>query len=264
MSEPTVCGVQFDPAWENPEANRARARALLDRQPPAAGSLVVLPEMFTSGFSMNTADIAEPAGGPTETWLADTARHLGVTLVGGWARRGPDGRPANEAVVAGPDGARLAVYRKQRSFTPGGEAAHYTAGTHGVTFPWASLNVALFVCYDLRFPELFRAVAARSRPELFVVIASWPAKRTAHWLALLRARAIENQAYVLGVNRVGDDPTHHHEGRSVVVDYFGEIVADAGSVEGLVTARLDVEPLREYRRKLPFLDDLIPNAEAAA
>lgn len=249
-------GVQFDPVWENAEASRSRVLSLLERQPPRAGSLVVLPEMFTTGFSLNAEVTAEPVGGPTDAWLRSTARRFGITLVGGWVRRGEDGRAANEAVAVGSDGAELAVYRKQRPFAPGGEGAQYAAGTSGCCFDWAGLRVAPFICYDLRFPELFRAAAARWRPELFVVIASWPDKRTAHWLKLLQARAIENQAYVLGVNRVGDDPTHHHEGRSVLVDYFGEIVADAGTGEGVVSAALDRASLADYRCKLPFLDDL--------
>ena len=125
-------------------------------------------------------------------------------------------------------------------------------------FRWGECGVAPLVCYDLRFPELFREAAAACRPELFVVIANWPEKRISHWVRLLQARAIENQAYVLGVNRTGRDPYSAYPGRSLVADPQGEIVADAGGGEGWVSASLDLANLRKYREGLPFLDDLPP------
>lgn len=124
--------------------------------------------------------------------------------------------------------------------------------------------MALFICYDLRFPELFRAAALGAAPELYLVIASWPDKRIAHWMALLRARAIENQAYVLGVNRVGSDPAHGYNGRSLLVDPWGEVVSDAGAGEGCCAGELDLARLRDYREKLPFLKDLRDSWPAGA
>jgi predicted amidohydrolase len=217
--------------------------------------LIVLPEMFSSGFSMNATAVAEPPGGPTERWLTRTAGRLGLWILAGLARRDSRGAAANEALIAGPDGSLIATYRKQRPFSPGGEHLHYAAGRETLVFPWNDVRVATFICYDLRFSELFRQ-AARERPELYVVIASWPDRRIAHWLKLLQARAIENQAYVLGLNRVGSDPTHAYPGRSLLVDPWGEILQDAGDAEGLIDAELDLARLRDYRSKLPFLDDL--------
>ncbi len=255
MKGPQVIGIQMDLAWEYAAVNRARAEILLEERRPPARSLVVLPEMFTSGFSMNAATVAESAEGPTEPWLQAIARRWQITIVAGVARRDPGGRCGNDAVVIGPDGGRLAHYRKQRPFTPGGEDQHYAAGDDGVVFHWGDLRVAPFICYDLRFPELFRIVARR-RPELYIVIASWPDKRIEHWLKLLQARAIENQAFVLGVNRVGQDPYHRYPGHSIVVSPFGEIIADAGEIEGFVESELDLDGLSDYRGKLPFLEDL--------
>jgi predicted amidohydrolase len=143
-----------------------------------------------------------------------------------------------------------------RPFTPGAESEHYTAGEHTSMFQWQDCHVSPFVCYDLRFPELFRQAAAAHRPELFLVIASWPEKRILHWARLLQARAIENQAYVLGVNRVGNDPFYRYTGRSMTVDFNGEIIADAGETEGWCQARLDLAALQKYRQGLPFLNDL--------
>jgi predicted amidohydrolase len=153
----------------------------------------------------------------------------------------------------------IAFYAKMRPFAPGGEAEHYVAGEHPVTFPWAELTVAPFVCYDLRFPEIFRAATVMHEPELFIVIANFPEPRIEHWVVLLRARAIENQAYVMGVNRIGKDPLHQYSGRSVIVDPHGQIIAEAGARAGVISADLDVETLRKYRKELPFLKDLRSN-----
>lgn len=249
-----VMGYQFDLAWEDASRNEATVASWLKQRRPEPGSLVVLPEMFSSGFTMNPVAVAQPEKGPTETRLAEWARGHGIWVVGGLAVRHGE-QCTNEAVVWGPEGGVVARYRKQRPFTPGGESACYVPGTEPVVFEWNGIRVAPFICYDLRFPELFRDATARWRPELFVVIASWPDKRVNHWLKLLQARAIEGQAYVIGVNRTGRDPSHAYPGRSVVVDPMGEILSDAGVAEGAADAPLDIAALREYRTKLPFLDD---------
>ncbi len=251
-----LLAVQPDIAWEDKPANFENARRLIHRAAPERHSLVILPEMFATGFSMNTDAIAESAGGPTEQFLAEVARQFGVFLVGGAAMRGKDGKARNKALMFSPAGELLGFYAKMRPFTPGGESEHYAAGKRPATFRWGDCAVAPFICYDLRFPELFRQAAAAHRPELFVVIASWPAKRSVHWVRLLQARAIENQAYVVGVNRVGNDPYYNYVGRSVIVDFNGELIADAGEAEGWCRARLDLAALRKYREGLPFLADL--------
>jgi predicted amidohydrolase len=252
----TIVGLQFDIAWENKPANFANVRRLLAQVGPQKDSLVVLPEMFATGFSMNVSVVAESYGGETEQFLAATAKEFGIYLVAGAPMLGRDGRARNKALVFSPAGELVAFYAKMRPFTPGGESEHYVAGEHPVTFKWKESTVSPFVCYDLRFPELFREVAAAHRPELFVVIASWPDKRIHHWVALLQARAIENQAYVIGVNRIGTDPYYTYCGRSLIVDPQGTILADAGAAEGFISAELDLANLRKYREGLPFLADL--------
>lgn len=252
----TVLGLQMDIAWEEKPANFATVRRMLASAPPARDALVVLPEMFATGFSMNVGLVAEPYQGETERFLSSLAREHGVFLVAGAAIRGKDGRARNKALVFSPAGELIGFYAKMRPFAPGGEAEHYTAGERTVTFRWQDGAVAPFICYDLRFPELFREAAAAARPELFVVIASWPEKRVSHWVRLLQARAIENQAYVLGVNRVGQDPYYRYPGRSMLVDFNGDILADAGEKEGVVRAELDLAMLRKYREGLPFLKDM--------
>jgi omega-amidase len=251
-----IVGLQFDIAWENKPANFSTVRRLLTQASPQRDSLVVLPEMFATGFSMNVDAVAESYGGETEQFLSSTAKQYGIYLVAGAPMRARDGRARNKALVFSPSGELFAFYAKMRPFTPGGEKDHYVAGDHSVTFQWNQINVSPFVCYDLRFPELFREAAAAHRPESFVVIASWPDKRIHHWVALLQARAIENQAYVIGVNRIGNDPYYNYSGRSLIVDPLGTILADAGTAEGFISAQLDLPNLRKYREGLPFLDDL--------
>ncbi len=249
-----IVALQIDIQWEKKAANFDTVRRLLAKAAPEQDSLVVLPEMFATGFSMNA--IAEPGGGETEQFLAGAAKEFKVCLVAGVAISGPDGQARNSALAFSPAGELLASYAKMRPFAPGGETNHYTAGDRPATFSWRGWTVAPFVCYDLRFPEIFRVAAATHRPHLFPVIANWPQRRIHHWVRLLQARAIENQACVVGVNRCGRDPNHVYNGRSIIVDPHGEIIADASEGEGWVMGRLDLDALQKYRTELPFLEDM--------
>jgi predicted amidohydrolase len=251
-----VAALQFDLAWEDKRANFATVRRLLEAARFPENSLVALPEMFATGFSMRVDTIAEPYGAETEQFLAATAKDFGIYLVAGVAMRGKDGKTRNKALIFSHEGKLIAYYAKMRPFTPGGEKEFYSPGKEVISFPWGECNVSPFVCYDLRFPELFREAAKVRRPELFVVIASWPEKRILHWIRLIQARAIENQSYVMAVNRIGKDPYYEYPGRSLIVDPDGEIVADAGSKEGWIQTDLDLGKLKKYRSGLPFLDDM--------
>jgi predicted amidohydrolase len=248
--------LQFDITWEQKTANFETVRRLLARASPEKDSLVVLPEMFATGFSLNAEPVIESPGGPTEQFLAMAAMEFGVCLVAGAAIRGRDGRARNKALAFAPTGELLAFYAKMRPFTPGGEASAFVAGEKPVAFRWGGCWVSPFICYDLRFPELFRKITASQRPQVFAVMANFPEKRIAHWVKLLQARAIENQAYVVGVNRIGRDPFYNYPGRSMIIDPQGEVVADAGQTEGAISAELDLSALGQYRDGLPFLDDL--------
>jgi predicted amidohydrolase len=248
---------QLDIVWEAKQANYAKVARLLAAARPEPGSLVALPEMFATGFSMNVAGIREGTPPETEAFLARTARAHGIYLLGGVVSGSPDGRGRNEAVVYSPAGELLARYAKMQPFTLGGEAAAYAAGDRLVTFLWQGCMVSPFICYDLRFPELFRAVIRRG-VQLFVVIADWPVVRIEHWITLLRARAIENQALVVGVNRCGRDPSLVYPGRSLIVDPLGHILADAGDTECVVGAEIDLEALAAWRANFPALKDMRP------
>jgi omega-amidase len=249
-----VC-CQLDIVWENKAANYQKVLSLLDGAKAPAGSLVVLPEMFSTGFSMNVAGIREDTTSETETFLAAIAQEYGVFMLGGLVTANADGRGRNETVVFTPEGKLVCRYGKIHPFTFGGESKHYAAGTEIVTFDWRGFTVAPFICYDLRFPEIFRA-AVRRGANLFVVIANWPSKRVEHWITLLQARAIENQAYVVGVNRTGQDPKLVYPGRSLIINPRGEIVADAGSEEIAASADVDLEQITAWRNEFPALQDI--------
>jgi omega-amidase len=161
----------------------------------------------------------------------------------------------NQALFIGPDGHELACYSKVQPFTLGDEHTVHEAGTAIVNATFAGLNIAPLICYDLRFPELAR-VAVTQGAEVLIYIASWPIKRVQHWVTLLQARAIENQAWVVGVNRCGTDPSFTYPGRSLVVDPHGTIIADAADRPGVLRAELRPEVVHGWRAGFPALSDM--------
>lgn len=248
-----VC--QLDIAWEDKPANYARVEELLSAAPPA-GSLIVLPEMFATGFSMSAAALAEPPGGPTEQFLARLASRTGCHVLAGLpARSDASTGPTNDAVLLDPSGRLVTRYSKMRLFSFADEHRHYRPGQDVCLVEVGGLCVAPFVCYDLRFPELARRAVARGA-ELLIYIANWPLVRHEHWLALLRARAIENQAYVIGANRCGASPHNTYGGGSVLFGPRGQTLAQAGDAQDIIAADLDVHALLAYRQHFPALRDM--------
>lgn len=246
--------VQIDSVWEDRAANHAKARQLIAAAAPQPGSLIILPETFATGFSMNLAITAEPEGGPTEQFLREMAAHYQSCVIGGVVTQTGDGRGKNQSLALAPDGSILACYTKNYPFTFGGESAVHEAGRDVSLFEWQGLRIAPLICYDLRFPELARS-ATRAGAEVLIYIAAWPVKRIQHWITLLQARAIENQAYVIGVNRCGSDPQFTYTGRSLVVDPHGLVIADAAEQERVVSAKIDPVIVREWRSQFPALRD---------
>ncbi len=256
--------IQMDIAWEDRAKNFARARALLAAAAPAPGDLAVLPEMFDSGFSLNverTADIRHE----TRDFIASLAREFGVLLYAGFTIRRDDGMGINRAIIAGPDGANLCVYDKLHPFSFEREPERFAPGELGVAAcPWTKhennnepLILCPAICYDLRFPELFRAGLTLGA-EVYVIGANWPRERAAHWRALLIARAIENQAYVLGVNRVGDDPHLAYAGGSLIVAPTGEVLVELDATPTVGAAEIDPALVRSWRSKFPAWRDRRP------
>jgi predicted amidohydrolase len=281
-----VACVQYDIAWHDKPANFAKVRSLLAAAGGCEpGGLIVLPEMFSTGFSMDLQATAEgqfrpaesflpKAGvgggaaarlGPAEVFLAELARHYGCHVLGGVVNVTADGLGRNEAVLFGPAGQEIMRYAKMHPFSYAGEKQYFSPGNSPVVADLACCEpgrqgparLSGFICYDLRFPEVFRS-AAMAGAEVLAVIANWPASRCEHWRALLVARAIENQAWVVGVNRAGSDPDVSYFGGSAVVDPRGRVVAEATDGEMVLPAELDMAALRQYRREFPALDDARP------
>jgi len=250
-----IAAVQLDIAWEDKGESLARAKRLIEAVRIERGDLVVLPEMFSTGFSMEVERIAEGEAKPAERFLAETAVRYGCFTLGGVVNLSRDGRGRNEAVAFGPDGCLIARYCKLHPFSFAGETRFYEPGELVVTFDWGQAKVAPFVCYDLRFPEAFRR-AVRSGATVFAVIANWPAARAHHWRALLIARAIENQAYVVGVNRCGRDPKLDYAGETRIIGPKGETLAEAAGEQAVIATEIDLADLEHYRRKFPALRDM--------
>lgn len=247
-----VAAVQHDITWEDAEATRKHLVPMIARAAAGGARLVALTEMYATGFSMRPERIAEDEGGPNEQFLIDQAREHGCWLVASIAQRADAGKARNVAVLAGPDGS-VHRYAKIHPFSYAGEDDHYQAGSQFVNVDVEGVRTSLFVCYDLRFADEFWALAGET--DLYVVVANWPEPRREHWRTLLRARAIENQAYVLGVNRVGAVKDLNHVGDSAIVDPLGRTLAEASLGEAVLVADVLPEEVRDVRATLPFLRD---------
>ena len=249
-----VAAVQHDIVWEDREANFERLAPLVARAADDGARLVLLTEMCTTGFSMSTDKVAEPFDGPSAQFLRDTATERGVWVAGSVPEVQPGHeRPSNCLVLAGPDGT-VHRYCKIHPFSYSGEDDVYDAGDQLVTVDVDGVRVSLFVCYDLRFTDEFWAVARDT--DCYLVPANWPETRRDHWRTLLRARAIENLAYVVGTNRVGHGGKADYVGDSAIVGPFGEELADgAGADETILYADVDPDVVQRTRERYPFLAD---------
>ena len=249
-----IAALQHDIVWEDAAATCARLVPMIAEAAAEGAGLIVLTEMFGPGFSLAADRISEAPGGPTEQFMVDQAASHGVWIGGSIPTRDRDDvHPVNRFLVVGPDGTRH-HYDKLHPFTFADEHEHYRAGDEPVTVDIGGLRVSLFVCYDLRFANAFWERATGT--DVYLVVANWPASRRYHWRTLLRARAIENQAYVVGVNRVGEAEGLTYAGDTVIVDPLGEPVAEAtAGAEEVVVADVDPARVAEVRAAFPFLPD---------
>ena len=217
-------------------------------------ALIILPEMFDTGFSMQLDATAQTDTRESESFLREIARKHNAAVLAGVVGPQSGGQATNEAVAFAPDGTELVRYQKMQPFTPSGEDTKYGFGSGHQIFDWCGVKIAPFVCYDLRFPEVFRP-AAIAGAELIVVMACWPEVRSEHWVRLLQARAIENQAFTVGVNRCGSDPTLTYDGRSTAFDPLGVSLFEANANEQVCATVIDVEDARKWREQFPALRD---------
>jgi len=252
-----VAVVQTDIVWEDKPASHAHVDALLKDAAIEPGGLIVLPEYFSTGFSLNVPVTNDDPNRASWTYMSHTARRCGAHVIGCITTTGSHDRGRNEAIVFNSEGQEITRYSKTHPFSHGDEDKHIEPGDELVTFACGGFMAAPFICYDLRFPEIFRAVT-RQGAQLLVVMANWPEGRQAHWTALLKARAIENQAYVVAANRCGSDPNLNYVGGSIVVDPHGDLLADAGAHACVITADIDPQVVADWRATFPVLDDMRP------
>lgn len=243
-----VSVVQSSLVWQDPEANRERFAQLI-RAEASGSDLIILPEMFTAGFSMDSKKVAEPAQGPTLAWMRELAAEMGAVITGSYAVADESGGlPFNRLVWMQPDG-HHEIYDKRHLFRMAGENNRYQAGSRRLIVELKGWRVCPLVCYDLRFPVWCRN---RQDYDLLVFVANWPEARAYPWSQLLKARAIENLAYVAGVNRVGEDGNGYgYSGDSIILDMLGKALVVPGSDIGVFSATLSAEALHSFRDKFP-------------
>ena len=241
--------LQREIEWANPALNVQRAEEAIDRN--AGADLYVLPEMFSTGFCTQPKGIAESCDSDTLKWMQRKAAQIDAAIAGSVAVE-QEGKYYNRFYFVKPDGS-VTYYDNKHLFTEGGEHLRFTAGDERVVVEWCGVRILLEVCYDLRFP-----VWARNRGDydMIIYVASWPTPRVEAWKALLVARAIENQCYVAGVNRVGDDPNCTYCGGSSIIDPYGRHLAIcADNCECEASTEIDMEALEAFREKFPVLKD---------
>jgi len=255
MSSLTVSLIQTNLHWENKAANLAMLEEKIMGIKEKT-ELVVLPEMFSTGFSMHPETLAETMEGETIQWMKRIAAAKKIILTGSVIIE-EEGNYYNRLVWMLPNG-QYGIYDKRHRFAYAGEDKHYTAGSKRLIASVKGWKINLLVCYDLRFPVWARQQSQPEGPEydLLIYVANWPERRINAWKTLLQARAIENQSFVIGVNRVGEDGNGiPHTGESMVVDAMGEVLYQKKDEEAVYTITLQKGPLETVREKLPFLKD---------
>jgi len=256
--EITVALAQMEIALGQPDRNRSAARALAAEAADRGADLLILPELWSTGYDLaRSTAYAAPLGAGDFGEMASLAREYGLYVAGSALETNPNGRPFNTAVLYDPQGGLQGAYHKVHLWKPLGEGEHMTPGDALPTFdlPWG--RTALAVCYDLRFPEMWRRYADAGAI-LVLIPAEWPTRRVEHWRLLLRARAVENQFFVVGCNRSGADEDGDFGGHSAAVDPWARVLVDGGSEPGLFFATLDLAEVARSRSLFNFLADRRP------
>lgn len=248
--------VQLDIAWEDKDTNHTRVRDLLLDTQPDSGDLVILPELFDVGFSLNT-DIAIDQEKQTQRFLQQISNETGCIIHGSRALASSEPDLAiNCATICAPGHSNpICEYAKVHPFSYGRETESYTGGSEIKLYNWDDLAVCPSICYDLRFPELYR-LAVKQGACVFAHGANWPATRQKHWRTLNIARAIENQSFVFAVNRCGNDPYLPYAGGSLAIDPKGEVLLELGADETVGSVQIDTSLLAGWRSDFPALKDI--------
>lgn len=252
MKSPTlnITTIQANLVWENIDANLTAFTEYI-QSIHAPTDIIVLPEMFTTGFSMNAAALAEGADGQTMDWFRKTASARQAIITGSIIFKDEQGGFRNRLIWMRPDGS-YEYYDKHQLFKMSNEHEIYKAGVRKVIIEHNGWRVCPMICYDLRFPVWIRNAEDY---DVIVLVANWPIDRRVHWQTLLRARAIENQAYVVGVNRIGQAKRLYYAGDTMVIDPFGEIIYHAEHQKAIQTHHLHMDRVTSVRQRIPYLQD---------
>ena len=245
--------VQFNPKWEDKKINQSRINHLLETQSFNV-DILIFPELTLTGFTMQSGSFAEKIDGQTIDYFSLLARNLACHIIAGFIED-DGGMYFNTLVHIDPLGHLICKYRKIHPFAYSGEDKHYGSGNHTVVSEVEGMSLGLSICYDLRFPELYRQYGKQG-VDIIIDIANWPKNRIEHWYTLLKARSIENQCYTIGVNRVGRDNSIEYSGWSSVFHPFGNELLCMKEIEKLAIIELNAEEILTTRRKYPFLKDI--------
>ncbi len=254
MNDLTITTVQAALHWEDKLKNLKMFDAMLENIEKT--DLIILPEMFNTGFSMRAAEMAEHMNGETVKWMLEKSKLYNAAICGSLIIN-DSGNYYNRLLFIEPNG-NMNFYDKRHLFSMGDEDKHYTAGSKSLIVNYKEWRINLVICYDIRFPESIRNTK-ESPYDLAIIVANWPDKRIEHWDTLMRARAIENQSYVIGVNRTGLDGNEiSHSGHTQVVHPFGNLlyISDIAEVNNLILSRKE---LNFNRRAFPFIKDIVTN-----
>lgn len=242
----------MDIVWEDKERNLVKVERFVKEAADGKVELLLFPEMTLTGFSMNTAETAEE-GRESVKSISELAARFNVNIGFGWAESVSGGMARNHYTVVSSAGDELSDYVKIHPFSYGEENRYFTPGDKIRVFSTGVFEISTFICYDLRFPEIFQA--ASSKAGLIIVAANWPAARKEHWRVLLQARAVENQAFIAGVNCVGDKGGQYYSGNTMLLDPQGNILKELDGVEDMIEAEIDMDAVKRYRETFPQKKD---------
>ncbi|MRX73309.1 carbon-nitrogen family hydrolase [Bacillus lacus] len=258
MNRKITC-LQFDIAFGKPEENFTKALQLIREAAEDKPDIIVLPELWTTGYDLKRLDeIADEDGRETASFLAELARKHSVSIVGGSVAKRTGNEVRNTLLAVSPEDGIIHEYSKLHLFRLMNEDHYLAPGSEKSLFTLKGVKSAGLICYDIRFPEWIRTHTTRGAQVLFIV-AEWPLARLEHWRTLLLARAIENQCFVVACNRSGSDPSNEFAGHSMIIDPWGEILAEAGKTEQSISASIQLDKVTEVRSQIPIFEDRRPS-----
>lgn len=248
--------VQLNTVWENKIENFKKVKKMIKEAVNQKCNVVCLPELFATGFTMNSRQFEEEIPGDTSDFIKKEAEKNKIYIVGSLIEKA-EKRPLNTCIVYDKEGKMLSKYSKIHLFPLDKENEYYNEGNSISIFDIEGIKVSTFICYDLRFPEIF-AIAAEKGAKIIFILANWPSCRERDWKIFLKSRALENQIYIVGVNRVGKSQTHKYFGASIIIDPLGNVIAEGSNLEEIVIANIETGKVDKIREDFPSFKDRKP------